>query len=527
MNVSVLVDKQLLILYFEEKKSVALDDGTIISCDFNAKNLKKIREYIVESETLVGGKFFGQSLRIKKVSESEILQYLQRPEVANLSSSKQIKAQSEPSERLSTFLQQGVDLECSDLHIETYELETVIYARVDGLRTELATIPGSEYGMKLCSYIFNSAAKQKDGDFVAKDANNGNLERELKFLDEAGKEYSRNTRWRISYIPAKGGGKCTMRWLDASQQIPPLEKMGWTDGHIQVVRDFLKSPSGVALFAGKTGSGKTTDLASILSEITHERSVHTLEDPTEFNLHRVVQTQVMQDMAVSEGSEEKRGFNYYSKLTLRHDVDVEMHGEIREHKGAMEVARKGETGQLMFSTLHTSSAVGIAHTLIEQMNVPASVVAAPELMRIWVYQTLVRKLCPECCMTLKDAEEYYQNVGVGDYEKLKKDITTLCGGEIDNVRLKNPDGCQHCKQGESGRTAILEMIVLDDEDREFILKKEYLGWVKALEKKGYKNVRDHAISKIKAGIIDIETAATKVNDLIPVDSKDIYKTFEM
>ncbi|WP_161493393.1 ATPase, T2SS/T4P/T4SS family, partial [Zoogloea sp. LCSB751] len=85
---------------------------------------------------------------------------------------------------------------------------------------------------------------------------------------------------------------------------------------------------------------------------------------------------------VKEGGEEMRGFSYYSKQTLRHDVDVEMHGEVRDKIGAMELTRKGETGQLMFTTLHTSSALGIAHTLTDQMHVPPAVIAAPALMRL-------------------------------------------------------------------------------------------------------------------------------------------------
>lgn len=530
----ILNDKILIPLYFEERKSVALSDGTVLTSDYNAKKIPQIREYISTSKTLHGGSLFGKPTSVKMVKASEIEDYLSQIESQSNGASTASMTDSEPSKRLHEYLQSGVEKWCSDIHIEVHENSTVIYARVDGRRILLSEIPDPTYGDQLFSYIFNSKATEKDADFVAKDANNGHVEEilmcsDIVIIDDVQdiRKVKRKTSWRVAYVPAKRGGRCTFRWLDANSEIPKLDDMGWTAGHVAVLRDYRDMASGVCIISGKTGSGKTTALASALNEIPAERSVVTLEDPPEFNLKKAIQIQIKPNTPVKEGGEEMRGFNYYSKQTLRHDVDVEMHGEVRDKVGAMELTRKGETGQLMFTTLHTSSALGIAHTLTEQMHVPAAVIAAPALMRLWIYQTLVRKVCPHCCLTAEQASEHYKDQQDSKVAKWLNQIDELCNGETKNIRFRNPKGCKFCVEGERGRTALVEMIVLDDEDREFIIRKDNAGWLRALKAKGFKDVRDHAISKIKSGTIDVVTASGKVNDLLPVDSADIYKTFEM
>ncbi|MGE4262185.1 GspE/PulE family protein [Shewanella sp.] len=531
---SLLIDNQLKAFYFEERKSVALNDGTVLTSDYDAKKIPQIRDYISNNKSLIDGKLYGKPVTVKRVKQDTIEHFLLQLERENDGLSNESINQSEPSKRLHQYLQIGVDRGCSDVHLEVYEKRTVIYIRVDGRRIEVANIPDPTYGGQLFAYIFNSLATEKDDDFVEKDANNGHVSEVLECIEtiiEAGKPVTRKvkriTGWRAAYVPAKRGGRCTLRWLDAHSEIPPLEEMGWGDGHVKVLRDYLQSASGVCIIAGKTGSGKSTVLASALNEISPDRSVMTLEDPPEFDLAKAIQIQIKPNLRVKENGDEMRGFGYYSKQTLRHDVDVEMHGEVRDKNGAMELTRKGETGQLMFTTLHTSSAPGIAHTLTEQLQVPAAVIAAPDLMRLWIYQTLVRKLCPHCCMTMEQAISHYRHIPTSNVNFWLENIGKVCGSDLSNVRFRNPSGCNNCVMGEKGRTALVEMVVLDDEDRDYIVRKDYLKWQKALRDKGFKTVRDHAISKIKSGIIDVVTASTKINNLLPIDTADIYRTFKM
>jgi general secretion pathway protein E len=524
----VLTDNTLTTFYFEERSTLALKNGTIITHDIHALRLKDIREHIRTNTSLHNGLFVGQNLPIKQVDSSVINEYFERSQLATQSNQHIDSDDTDVSQRLKRLQQKAVNLGSSDIHIELYEQETQFYARVDGRRVQLEhTIPMHEVGEKLFGYIFTAKADTTDNDFVTMTPNNGQI---AQLLDcpvdkEIGKTEQRLTQWRASYIPTKGGGKITLRWLDASKTIPPLESMGLHPGHITLLKDFCFGNSGLCMIAGKVGSGKSTLIAALLKLFGKDKAVHTLEDPPEFNLG-IPQTHATPNQKVND-EEFVRGFNYYSKVLLRHDVDVELHGEVRDNKGAMEVTRKGETGQILFTTLHTSSAMGIGHTLTEQLHVPAAVVAAPDLMRIWAYQTLVRTLCPHCKMDIDTASAYYDSQGKNNaFSKLMKQSQQVCGKQAQNVFFKHPEGCKHCVEGEKGRTALFEIIVLDDEDRAFILNKDYLGWQAVLKAKGFKNVRDHAISKIKAGMIDIETASQKVAHLIPVQSQAQYQLLD-
>lgn len=523
----VLIDKTLTTFYFEDRRTLALKDGTIITSDLQALRLKDIREYIRGAQALHDGLYFGQSLPINKVDISVIEAYFAQSTLQQTAHTETEVDLTDVAQRLKRLQQKAVSLGSSDIHIELYEKETQFYARVDGRRIQLEhAIPMHEVGEKLFGYIFTSKATSTDGDFVAINPNNGQIEQLLDCPTNDNKREGdteqRLTFWRASYIPTKGGGKITLRWLNASKTIPPLDEMGLHSGHITMLKSFCFGNSGLCMIAGKTGSGKSTLIAALLTLFNKDKAVHTLEDPPEFDLG-VPQTHATPNQRVND-EDVVRGFNFYSKVLLRHDVDVELHGEVRDNKGAMEVTRKGETGQIMFTTLHTSSAMGIGHTLTEQLHVPAAVVAAPDLMRIWAYQTLVRTLCPHCKMSHDQAKVYYaEKEEQKTFNSLVSQAEQVLGGAAQRVQYKRHDGCEHCTEGEKGRTALFEIIVLDDEDRAFILNKDYLGWQTALKAKGFKNVRDHAISKIKAGLIDIETASQKVAHLVPVRTQDIYQ----
>lgn len=518
-----IIDERLKSLYFKSNNAIAISSGKILTTDFTTSTIKDIRAYVKDSNELLDGKFKGSLLTVEIADKQIIDNFLDSGlNRTQQGSTQQNESNSIVAENYKDLLTKAANLGSSDIHIELYETETQIFASVDGERIFLApTVPEHEYGKRLFSYIFTSAAKSKRGDFVSNDPNDGRLIETLMVQGE-----SRITIWRASYIPADKGGKITLRWLNKETELPALETIGWTSGHIATYRQFLNAPSGACIIAGKVGSGKSTTIACGLKEINKSRTVHTLEDPVEFDLG-VMQTVVTPNKTINDESE-SRGFAYFSKVLLRHAVDVEMHGEVRDHAGAMEVTRKAETGQLVLTTVHTSSAIGIAPTFIEQFNIPPSVVSAPDLMRLWVYQTLIRTLCTECSFTINQARDFYQNSGdIDKFTHWEAHLKTLCEGDIEQVRFKNPNGCKSCDhKGEKGRTAVVEMIVLDDEDREFILNKDYLVWQKALKEKGFKDVRWHTITKIKSGLIDIDTASKRINNLLPVSAKDVYATFE-
>ncbi|MEL7326524.1 MAG: ATPase, T2SS/T4P/T4SS family [Pseudomonadota bacterium] len=503
----VLLNDELKSRYFNYQDTLLLADGTLITSDYDSLAITDIKTYINTNKDHFN-ELLGSTLRVEKVEQRTINNLIERLSSKGEGFKLDDETLSTIGSDAKKILQEAVSRGASDIRIELYAQETRIRCRVDGRMVPLQkTIPEYEYGNHLIGYLFNQLAIDTDGDFYVNKPNNGRIEIHLSTPD--GK---RETIWRISYIYARNkGGQAVLRWLNKDTQIPALDALSWEPGHVKAVRDFMNSASGACLIAGQVGSGKSTTIASALNEVKDSgRSINTIEDPVEFDIG-VIQTSVRGD------NDELNGL---VKLLLRHDVDIEMHGEMRSKEGAMAVCRKAETGQLMLTTIHTSSAIGIAHTLNEQMGVPLALIGAPDLMKLWIYQTLVRSVCPDCALTLEQAQPAWSPVQLEQYQQwLSHNVST------ERLRFKNPEGCSNCYEGEKNRTTLVEMLVLDDEDRQYILRKEYLEWAAALKQKGYKTVLDHANLKIARGEIDLFTASERVNGLFQKTTSSIYKTF--
>ncbi|MGR5298428.1 GspE/PulE family protein [Vibrio mediterranei] len=510
----VLLDETLKSIYYQHQDAVLIEPGDILTCDFDSPAIALLKTYCLDNPQLLKGHISGVTFAEKSVVRGLIDTTRIEDDPQNIQSS------SDVAKFIKQLFQKAATLNASDIHIEVYRSDTQLLARVDGRLIELQDrIPDKDYGLQLFGYLFNDLATDTDGDFYQQNINNGRVLLDLMVKDDKTNETKkRETRWRAAYSPCKDdGGKCVLRWLNKEETIPSLDELGLTKGQIQALKAFLQSPSGACIIAGQVGSGKSTLLASCFEAMKGTgRAMHSLEDPIEFDLG-IPQT------LVTNREKDEDGFFTYAKALLRMDVDIEMHGEFREHKGAMSGCRKAETGQLFFTTIHTSSAIGIAHTLNQQMHVPLAVIAAPKLMKVWVYQTLVRVLCPHCKLTW---EQRLAHPGAPDdltrlthWHKEEKDA----GKDLSTVRYRNPDGCEHCVEGELGRTAVAEILLLDDEDREFILKEDYLGWRKALTLKGFKPITDHAKLKIYRGEMDILTAASRIDGL---DQTDVGKQYD-
>ncbi|EGR0546768.1 GspE/PulE family protein [Vibrio cholerae] len=506
----VLQTEGLKTIYLRHQDAVLLDNGEIHTSDLDSQSIPEIIKEYKEHRNLIP-ELNGRRPKVVKKSVSEVAAYIDKT-ISNKNNFAFVdKAKiSKIAEAARDILQKSAMLGVSDIHFEIYRDRTEINVRVDGRITPLQKqIPEKEFGMLICGYMFNEAT-QKKHDFSENKANDGRLEIELNTPDG-----NRLCKWRLAYIYADGGGQLTLRWLNKDPNIPEITDLGWEQGHYDTFIDFTESSNGVCLISGQTGSGKSTTLAAALNSMKGKgRAINTIEEPVEFDIG-VIQTSI-------SNTADSDTFVDVAKYLLRHDPDVEMHGEVREEKGAMSVCRKGETGQLMFATLHTSSCIGIAHTLSEQMGVPVSLISAPNLMRLWIYQALVRKVCPKCSLT---KEEALNVLSPRDKGRLEIWMETQKGKNLDNVRFKNPEGCSHCIKGEKGRTSVIEMLVLDDEDRRYILNKDYLGWAQALKAKGFKDIISHANLKILRGEIDVFTASERVLGLMPQETRDIYNSF--
>ena len=514
-NSNLVISDTLKSLYFTHQNTVLIEDGTLLTSDFESPAIALIKNHIIECNDKYP-ELLGVVVHIEKTDSSTIEYHIESLSTKGLQFQIQNGDLSTIGQDARNLLQLAVNKGVSDIHLELYEHEIRIRARIDGRMVDLQkSIPEYEYGLSLIAYLFNEIGKDQDDNFYPKKANNCRIEIDLitPEINDDGKSFEteRETRWRTSYIPAQNnGGQCTLRWLNKNPKLPVMEKLGWENGQIEAARQFMASASGLCIICGQVGSGKSTSIASMLNEMKDTgRAINTLEDPVEFDIG-VIQTTV-------KDSDE---LNEFIKLLLRQDPDIEMHGEMRSKEGALAACRKSETGQLVFTTIHTSSGVGVAHTLNEHMGIPLALVGAPDLMKLWIYQTLVRTLCPHCALTLDESKQHWSLRENDQYERWSLTHTPTSA-----MRFKNPNGCDCCTQGEAGRTALIEMIVLDDEDRQFILNKDYLNWLVALKNKGYKTVLDHANLKVDRGEVDLFTASERVNGLFERSSSSIYQSF--
>lgn len=289
---------------------------------------------------------------------------------------------------------------------------------------------------------------------------------------------------RVSSLPTVYGEKVVTRLLDKSAMKSfKLKNVGFTQESLNVFRNALKSSFGMFLITGPTGSGKTTTLYAALNEINStEKNVVTVEDPVEYILAGINQTQV--------NPKARMTFATGLRAILRQDPDVILVGEIRDSETAEIAVRAATTGHLVLSTLHTNDAAG-AFTRLVDMGIEPFLVASSVLGA--VAQRLVRLICPKCRQSYVPAPNSPERLfmGVGPDQPL-----TLYRGV----------GCNKCRNsGYRGRMAILEVLPMTTELRSLILKKASTGEIKrkALDE-GMATLKTDGLQKALLGLTSIE-----------------------
>ena len=331
---------------------------------------------------------------------------------------------------INAILSQAVKEQASDIHIETFEERLSVRYRIDGVLTEILS-PKRMLAPLLVSRLkvmakLDIAEKRvpQDGRISVRIAGHG--------IDI-----------RMSTIPSAFGERVVLRLLDKQAGQLNLSELRMNEQVDQTYRSALASPHGIILVTGPTGSGKTTTLYAGLSSINEtSRNILTIEDPVEYMLPGVGQTQVNTkvDMTFARGL----------RAILRQDPDIVMVGEIRDLETAEIAVQASLTGHLVLSTLHTNTAIG-AVTRLRDMGVEPFLLSSSLLCVM--AQRLVRLLCTEC------RQPY-------DPDEVERDRLSIADG---SAVLYRPRGCEHCNMtGYRGRMGIYESIVIGDELREAI-----------------------------------------------------------
>ncbi|MGM8216316.1 GspE/PulE family protein [Bacillaceae bacterium W0354] len=386
-------------------------------------------------------------------------------EVQDLS---EVEADSPVVKLINQIIQQAVVEKASDIHFDPHENKIVARIRVDGaLRTEQVLSKGVQSSLvtriKIMANLDITESKiPQDG--------------RIKLRVEG-----RHVDLRVSTLPTIFGEKVVIRVLDTITVSNRLEDLGFNAEHLEKFKRMIERPNGIVLLTGPTGSGKTSTMYAALSRLNREEvNIITVEDPVEYQLDGVNQIQV----------NPKVGLTFASGLRsiLRQDPDIIMIGEIRDNDTANMAVRASITGHLVLSTLHTNHSLGAIDRL---MNMDVEKFLIGSSLNGVVAQRLVRKICRDC--------QYETEPSVREQELFKK-----YGFNIQSV-IKGK-GCPSCNNtGYRGRTAIHEILFIDDDIREAILNNESTSTIERMAKqKGFKLLIEDGLRKVEQGITTTE-----------------------
>ncbi len=375
---------------------------------------------------------------------------------------------------VSLILNEAIKKRASDIHIEPCEKFLKVRYRIDGSLHDVLTLPKKNQNaiiarLKIMSRLdITETRMPQDGRFK---------------INFEGKEID----FRVSILPVTFGGKVVMRILDKSSVSIGLEKLGFLPGPLKMFKTALSRPYGMILVTGPTGSGKSTTLYSIISQLnTPDRNIITLEDPVEYETEGVTQIPARPEIGLT--------FAVGLKGILRQSPDIIMVGEIRDFETADIAIKASLTGQLILSTLHTNDSAGAITRLID-MGVEPFLVASSLIMSS--AQRLMRKICENCKEEMEMLPDVLERLGVDPGILKKSGIKNFYKGR----------GCSRCNDtGYYGRVGILETLLIDDPIRNLIMKRASSDQIKeyAIKEQGMMTLRDNALENCVKGVTTIE-----------------------
>ncbi len=367
-----------------------------------------------------------------------------------------------------TIIKQAVDNRASDIHLEPEEASTYLRYRIDGILYDVPPPP------KNLEPAIISRIKIMGGMDIAERRLPQDGRIQVRFGDK-------EVDLRVSSFPTIYGENISIRVLDKAAIMLKLEDLGFDPATLGRYKTLLERPHGILLVTGPTGCGKTTTLYGALRTVNAvEKNVITLEDPVEYRIPRIRQSEV----------DVKAGLTFANGLRsiLRQDPDIILIGEIRDLETSEIAIHAALTGHLVFSTLHTNDAPGALTRLVD-MGVEPFLAASSVIGSL--AQRLVRVLCPKCKQSYKASREILKELGADP----SKEAT-----------LYKTKGCDACKQtGYRGRTGIYELMETSDSIRNLLLKKASTAELREqVIKEGMTSLRKAGVTKVLAGVTTVE-----------------------
>lgn len=397
----------------------------------------------------------------------------------------QKSASQEVTKLIEIVLLGGIVLSASDIHLEPKEKMVQLRIRIDGLLHDVTLLDKESYRLllsriKLLSGLkLNVKDRPQDGSFSI-------------VLDSEKTKERKELEMRVSALPANFGESIVMRILNP-ESLKSIKQLGLRKDLLVLFTQQLQRPNGMIIITGPTGSGKTTTLYAFLEHIEKpEIKIITIEDPIEYQLEGISQTQV----------DPKKGYDFANGLRsiVRQDPDVILVGEIRDTETVKIALQSALTGHLVFSTLHTNDAAGAIPRLT---SLGGNIMNIGPAINMVIAQRLVRTLCPKCSRKRHPSPE--------ELEKIKKEMKNVPkdieSAEISkDMFISEPVGCKECNfTGYKGRVGIFEAFLLDEEMESFISKGLAISEIrKKIIEKGMLTMRQDGIIKVIQGVTTIE-----------------------
>ncbi|MDO8137325.1 MAG: ATPase, T2SS/T4P/T4SS family [Candidatus Brocadiales bacterium] len=374
---------------------------------------------------------------------------------------------------LNMVLHRAIREGVSDIHLQPEEDAMLVRYRLDGVLYQASALP------KTLRAALVSRIKVLSGMNIAE--NRAPQDGRFKVKKDAG-EYD----FRVSTMPTIYGETVVMRILDKSSAAMKLEQLGFSQDSLDIYQGLIEKPNGVILITGPTGSGKTTTLYASLNKINSpDINIMTVEDPVEYRLRLIRQTQVNVKAGVT--------FASAMRTILRQDPDVVMIGEMRDRETAEIAVQAAMTGHLVFSTLHTNDAPGAVSRLVD-MGVEPFLIASSVIGV--VAQRLIRANCKRCTETYVPDGRLLKDIGLRDTK---------------NMTFSKGKGCDHCRQsGYKGRVGLYEILVVDDKIRDLVINRGTPHAIRTLAKEtqNFKTLMEDGIEKVAKGLTSAEEVLT-------------------
>jgi len=474
----------------KQNNIVVLNSGIILSSEPDSRLVQNCKIVMLNKGLMPGDVFAASSNLIQLLLENA-------KDTAPLSLITAGTSVTSQQQRLRILIKEALSLDATDIHIEVRKDIANIRVRKHGeLFLHAEWLP--KLAREITAVAFNTETDDASSHFNPMIPQSASMPIDID--DET-------IRLRLASMPAHDGYDVVMRLLTTgNKRIETLDELGYNETQIRLLKKAINMPYGAIIISGPTGSGKTTTLASCMKMITPERKIYSIEDPIEKVIPNATQIPINTEHY-------ERSFANMGRSSLRMDPDVIVLGEMRDEDTAKIMIRAAITGHLVFSTVHTNSAMDIV-TRLHDLGVSHQLLSSPNILSLLVCQRLVPILCEFCAQPVTQATTHQPNL-----DRWRN----FFDSEVEKLKVRGGQ-CHQCNGlGIRGRTVAAEIIWINAISREFIQRGDILGWQQHLKTQGWNSYHNQILDFVRVGLCDPYDAEKLIGEIDGQEQQQFYK----